>query len=291
MEGNEPANPRTVIMELSFSTNAFVRFSVFEAIGMIAEAGFKGVEILADIPHLYPPSTTDSDLKSMVSALREKDIRCANINANTAVGYYGRSFWEPLFEPSLANPDPEARRWRIEYTKKCIDMACMLSCGNVSITSGRMVPGVRPEQSLALLEESLDEVLRYAAGKNVRIGMEYEPGLLVERFGELKDLIESVGCENFGANLDLGHSHVLGENPREVIESFSSRIFHIHIEDIRSGKHYHLPPGEGDLNFSLIFQALRDVLYSGFVTVELYTFPGDPGQVAKAAFDYLDDLT
>ena len=46
------------IMKLSFSTNAFVRFSVPEAIEIIAKTGYSGVEILADVPHLYPFSTT-----------------------------------------------------------------------------------------------------------------------------------------------------------------------------------------------------------------------------------------
>ena len=41
-------------LKLSFSTNAFARFSVPEAIEIIAKTGYSGVEILADVPHLYP---------------------------------------------------------------------------------------------------------------------------------------------------------------------------------------------------------------------------------------------
>jgi fructoselysine 3-epimerase len=281
-------------MKLSFSTNAFVEFPLPEAIEMIADIGYQGVEILADVPHLYPFSTTSSDLAKIVTALETTNLTVSNINANTAVGYYesigGRKFWEPLFEPSLANPDDDARGWRIEYTKKCIDMARTLSCANVSITSGRMVPGVRPDRSMEYLKQSLDDVLDYAAASGVRIGMEYEPGLLVERFEELDSLIREVGSQNFGANLDLGHSHVLRENPWEVIRGLSSKIFHVHLEDIRSGKHYHLIPGEGDINFEILLRALDSVSYDGFVTVELYTYPKTPGQAAKKAFEYLDKL-
>ena len=49
---------------------------------------------------------------------------------------------------------------------------------NVSVTSGRMVPGVRPEKSLELLKQSLFEIVEYAEAKQVRVGMEYEPGYL-----------------------------------------------------------------------------------------------------------------
>jgi sugar phosphate isomerase/epimerase len=274
-------------MKLSFSTNAFVRFSVAEAIETIARTGYSGVEILADVPHLYPFSTTDRDLAQIASCLEKNRIFAANINANNAAGYYGAKFWEPLFEPSLANPDSEARKWRVEFTKKCIDMAGTLSCGNVSVTSGRMVPGIRPEKSLALLKQSLFEIVEYASARRVRVGMEYEPGLLVERAGELEILIRAIGSENFGANLDLGHSYLAGESPLDVAHRLCSSIFHIHLEDIGNSKHYHLVPGEGDMDFQEIFLALESIEYDGFVTVELYTCPENPEQAARQSIDYL----
>ena len=274
-------------MKLSFSTNAFVRFSVAEAIEIIAKTGYSGVEILADVPHLYPYSTTGPDLDEVAASLKKNRIKAANINANTAVGYYGAKFWEPLFEPSLANPDLDARRWRVEFTKKCIDMAYCLCCQNVSVTSGRMVPGVKPEKSLALLKESILEIVEYAAARHVRVGMEYEPGLLVERVEELVVLIREVGAENFGANLDFGHSYLAGEAPLDVAQSLASSIFHIHLEDIGGRKHYHLIPGEGDIDFEDIARALAGIEYEGFATVELYTYPENPEQAARKAFDYL----
>jgi len=277
-------------MKLSFSTNAFVRFSVSDAIGIIAKTGYSGVEILADVPHLYPFSTTGYKLDEVAASLKKNRIEAANINANTAVGYYGAKFWEPLFEPSLANPDRDARSWRVEFTKKCIDMAAFLSCRNVSVTSGRMVPGVKPETSLALLKQSVFEIVEYAAARHVRVGMEYEPGLLVERADELEGLILEIGAENFGVNLDFGHSHLAGEAPVDVAQRLASRIFHVHLEDISGRKHYHLIPGEGDIDFEDIFRALAGIEYDGFLTVELYTCPENPEQAAGKALDYLNDI-
>ena len=46
-------------MTLAFSTNAFKKFSLENAITEIAKIGFKGVEILGDIPHAYPPDCPD----------------------------------------------------------------------------------------------------------------------------------------------------------------------------------------------------------------------------------------
>ncbi len=120
--------------------------------------------------------------------------------------------------------------------------------------------------------------------------MEYEPGLLVERADELAGLIREIGAENFGANLDFGHSHLAGEVPSHVAGRLASRIFHIHLEDISNRKHYHLIPGEGDIDFEDIFRALAGIDYDGFVTVELYTFPENPEQAAGKAFDYLKNV-
>jgi|LGOV01.1.fsa_nt_gb sugar phosphate isomerase/epimerase len=274
-------------MKLSFSTNAFVRHSVFEAVERIAAIGYDGVEILADVPHFYAHTVTDSDVRRLRGLLDKTNLQVANVNANTATGYYGRTFWEPLFEPSLANPDLTARKWRIDYSKKCIDLAHALGSRNVSLTSGRMVPGTPPEEGMDHLRESLEEVLEHAARQDVRIGIEYEPGILVECFAELASLIQDMDSPYLGANLDLGHSNVLGEDPEMVIGALSNRIFHIHLEDIRSRKHYHLIPGLGDMDFEAIFKALKGVSYQGFVTVELYTYPHQPEEAARRSLTFL----
>ena len=274
-------------MKLAFSTNAYVEYPVAEAVARIAAAGYDGVELLADVPHLYPLSLSDSELAHLTATLDRCGLSVANLNGNTAMGYYGRRFWEPLFEPSLANPDEVARKWRIEYSKRCIDVAGVLGCRNVSLTSGRMVPGTLPEKALVLLRDSLETVLAHAEKVGVRVGIEYEPGLLVERCDELLALMEAVDSPYLGANLDLGHSHVLGEDPETVIGGLASRIFHIHLEDIRARKHYHLIPGTGDVDFKSLFQILKNNGYSGYITVELYTYPQMPEEAAIMSLRYL----
>ena len=120
--------------------------------------------------------------------------------------------------------------------------------------------------------------------------MEYEPGLLIERYEELVSLIDDMGSPCFGANLDLGHSRVLGEDPHEVIGALSSSIFHVHVEDIREGKHYHLIPGLGDMDFGMLFGVLEQNGYDGFVTVELYTYPHQPEEAAMESLAVLGRL-
>lgn len=278
-------------MKLSFSTNAFVRYSVSQAVEKIADIGYDGVELLADIPHLYVHSITNRDLDRLREALDRSEIEVANVNANTAKGYYGRNFWDPLFEPSIANPNPSLRKWRIDYTKKCVDLARAVGAPSVSITPGRMIPGTMPEQSMDFLRESLRELIDHASERGVRVAMEYEPGLLIEYFMELAVLVSEMDSPFFGVNLDLGHSHVLAEDPETVIKTFGNKIFHVHIEDIRARKHFHLIPGTGDMDFEALFQILDRHGYAGFVTVELYTYPYQAEEAARKSFDYLARLS
>ncbi len=278
-------------MKLSFSTNAFVEYSISEAVSLIAQAGYEGTELLADKPHLFADSITHQQLEELSHRLKAVNLTVANINANTASGFYVGQFFEPIFEPSLAHPHHELRKWRVDYTQKCIEMAAYFKCDTISITSGKPIPGILPKDSLALFENSLEHLIKFAQERNVRIGIEYEPGMLIENCNELANLIERMNSDYLGANLDFGHSYVLGEDSKQVIRLLGNHIFHIHIEDIQDRKHYHLIPGRGDINFAELFELLHDRNYNGYVTVELYTYPHMPYEAAIESIRFLRKLS
>ncbi|MEW6221653.1 MAG: sugar phosphate isomerase/epimerase family protein, partial [Thermodesulfobacteriota bacterium] len=242
-------------MQLACSSNAFVRQSLAEALAAIAAIGYRAVEILADRPHLFPLDWVPGELRGLAGELERRGLAVASLNANTACGYYPVTFWEPVFEPSLANPEPAARRWRIDCTRRAVDLAHTLGAPLVTVTSGRLVPGIDRPAALALLADSLHEVLAHASAAGVRIGIEYEPGLLVESAADLLLLLAQLDSPWLGANLDLGHSHVAGEEPEPVITALAGRIFGVHLEDIAGRRHQHLVPGDGDLDFDRLGRA------------------------------------
>jgi sugar phosphate isomerase/epimerase len=124
----------------------------------------------------------------------------------------------------------------------------------------------------------------------VRVGVEYEPGLLVERAEELARVIERVGSPLLGANLDIGHSWLDGESPESAVNTLAGRIWNVHLEDIAGRKHFHLIPGEGDLPFQRYLKALTASGYDGFYTVELYTYTQTPEDAGRRALDYMRRL-
>ena len=87
----------------AFSTNAFKRFRVEDAIRAIARSGYAGVEILADVPHAFPLSTDRSRLAQIQDELHRAGLVVSNVNAFTLfgaslgrLGYILQHFTPPL---------------------------------------------------------------------------------------------------------------------------------------------------------------------------------------------------
>ncbi|AUB82126.1 sugar phosphate isomerase/epimerase family protein [Candidatus Thiodictyon syntrophicum] len=277
-------------MPLAYSTNAYTRHGLAEAIESIAALGFDGVEILCDQPHWFLDRDLGEEARHLRARLDRLGLAVSNLNCNTANGFFDPRPPENVFEPSLASANPDWRRWRLDYSRRALDLARILGAGNISVTSGRPDTGGTPQQSQDLLVDSLCRLCESAQRYGVRVGVEYEPGLLVERADELAEVITRVGSPLLGANLDLGHSWLDGESPEHAVSRLAGRIWNTHVEDIQGRKHYHLIPGEGELPFQRYFDALTASGYSGFHTVELYTYPHMAQEAGRRSLTYLRDL-
>ncbi|MBX0296133.1 sugar phosphate isomerase/epimerase family protein [Haloarcula nitratireducens] len=278
------------MVELAFSTNAYTEYALPEAVRRIADRGYEGVELLGDDPHAYFPAFDHERERALSEALDETGISVSNINANTAMGYYDDAPPSAFFEPSIITADDGDRTWRIAYTKRAIDLAAAVGAPAVCLATGRPLPGNPPERAREYLLDSLHEILDYAEPREVEVGIEFEPELLVECTTDVLELIDEIGRDSLGVNLDIGHAAVYGEDVAEAIYRSAGRITGIHLEDIeggRRGKHYHRIPGEGDLDFRTVFDSLDDIGYEGFATLELYTYSDDPDHAATRAYEVL----
>ena len=68
-------------MKLAFSSNAYMHFSIEETIAQIATAGYKGIEILADVPHAWPAGLLEERKESIRQTLDTHQLTISNINA------------------------------------------------------------------------------------------------------------------------------------------------------------------------------------------------------------------
>src|SRR5215217_957759 len=211
--------------KLAFSTNAFTRFPLIDAILAIKDAGFAGVEILADPPHAYPDSIDATLTANVVRALQQTGLAVSNINANCSFGYWKDAPPEPYFEPSLISPNPRHRADRTRLILKTLDFARDVGAKNISITSGRCLGGMPPGQAAGQFAESVRPILERAEKLNVDVGIECEPGLYLEYVAELREWVDRLGHRRLGANLDVGHSQVIGESIPEAVALLGDRIW------------------------------------------------------------------
>lgn len=277
-------------MLLSCSTNTFGLMPWERALDHIAGIGYQGVELLADRPHLFPPVSAVR-LRAVRRRVDRLGLRVVNINANTATGVYCERHpaWagESLFGPSLCDARQLVRKERVAHAIHSLELADRVGSPSICVTSGRAGTGCLPEEALKWLLESLRFMIKRAAAYGVRVGLEYEPGLLVESAQGTLQVIKQLNSPWLGLNFDMGHAVVCGENLPQVIGAFGTRIVHVHVEDIIGRTHYHRIPGEGDINFTQVIRTLRQSGYRGALTVELYPYANRPIPAATRAFRYL----
>ena len=121
-------------MKLSFSSNAYARFSVEEAIRRIAALGYRGLELLADVPHAWPAGLLEERKDAIRRALGEHDMAVANVNAfmMNAVADPRQPYWHP----SWIEPDPHYRAIRREHTKRALKLAGELGAPCITTEPG-----------------------------------------------------------------------------------------------------------------------------------------------------------
>ena len=278
-------------MKLAFSTNAYTRHSLTDALLGIKAAGYEGVEILADAPHAYPGLIDGAFTDSVRRTLDQTGLAVSNINCNCTFGYRKDTPPEPYFEPSLISPNPKHREDRTNLILKALEFARGVGAANVSITSGRCLGGMPPERAAWQFAASMRPILDRAEALGVNVGIECEPGLFLEYVSELHEWIDRLEHPRFGANLDIGHSVVVGESIPVVIELLRGRIWNMHVEDLPGRKHYHMIPGEGSgVDWAALRDALRYIRYDRFLTVELYTHTERPQEAAERSRDFLADF-
>jgi len=135
-----------------------------------------------------------------------------------------------------------------------------------------------------------ERLVRAADQTGTELAIETEPGQFIETSAALVELLDEVDHPRLGANLDIGHAVCMGENPADSVRLLGRRLKHLHLEDIKDRRHYHLIPGLGDMDFASVRQALDEVGYSRAAAVELYTYADEPDRAVREAFAALSPL-
>lgn len=277
-------------MKLAYSSNAYMRFALDEAIRRIADLGYTGIELMADTPHLWPEDVTPAQIDRTRKLLDNRGLTIANINAfmMNKIADPRQRYWHP----SWIEPDPGYRRIRTDHTRRALTLARQLGATQITTEPGGPIAGESErEQAMCLFVEELKPVLDHAAREGVNLLVEPEPGLLIETKAQWDDLRQRVKSPAMRLNYDVGHFYCVNEPLGETIRALAPQIDHVHVEDIAPTRvHHHLVPGDGAIDFREVLAAMRDIEYCGWVTVELYPFVDDPDTAGRRAREHLLSL-
>jgi sugar phosphate isomerase/epimerase len=276
------AGYRRAPMIFGYSTNAFVNYPLAEAIDRIAALGFKGVEIMGDRPHLYPPDFGETELGAIKSLLDTHHMKITNINSFTlfAIG--------DTYLPSWIEPDKSRRDIRVRHTLESLHVAHALACKNISIPPGGPLNGMAPREAMALFHDGLAKVIPTAEALGVKLLIEPEPDLMIENTAQFLEFIKDVRSSAVGINFDIGHFYCAGEDPALAFDTLYQWVGHVHLEDIAADRrHHHLVPGRGAIDFAAVFERMVQLGYAGDMSLELYTYKDAPDEAGKSSLDYL----
>jgi sugar phosphate isomerase/epimerase len=274
-------------MRLGYNTNGLAHHSLPAALRLLAELGYQSVALTVDHCALNPYAPGfERELQETARLLEE-------LKLHTVIETGARYLLDPRHKhtPSLVSSKMAGRPLRIEFLRHAIDLAAALGSDCVSLWSGVLPAGDSREDGFRRLVEGLQLVLDYAERRQVRLGFEPEPGMLIDTMASFQELLDQLGgAPQLGLTLDLGHLHCLGEPIEPALCHWADRLVNLHIEDMRAGVHEHLLFGEGEIDFPPIFRTLRQIQYQGGVHVELSRHSHLGPQAAQQSYTFLSSL-
>lgn len=254
-------------LRYGYGTNGMGDHRLSEALRLLADLGYDGVALTLDHHHLDP---FGPGLAGRVAAVAGHLDR---LGLAAVIETGARYLLDPRrkHQPTLLDPDEGLRQRRLELLRRAIAIGSDLGAEAVSFWSGTCLPPSGTGAAWERLVAACSELAALAADSGVRLGLEPEPGMLVETIGGWQRLVEEVGGpELLGLTLDIGHCRCLEPQPEAAcVRATGSWLATVQIDDMRRGVHEHLPFGDGEVDLPAVLAALRDTGYRGLVSVEL----------------------
>jgi inosose dehydratase len=247
----------TSIKDLYYLANG----STADALRDIANAGYVGVELFDGNLVQYADRTDE-----FVALLNEHALELVAV-------YSGANF---IFPDIL-----DQELWRID---RAASLGARLGARHLVVGGGAQTLTPPGDTEYRRLGEALNRVGDIAG----RHGLDacFHPHLttIVETADELDRLAQHTAISFCP---DTGHILLAGDDPATVIRSHGQRISYVHLKDVDADKGSFVPLGTGALDLEDVMQALAEIGYSGWVTVELDAWhdPFDAAQAGRRALE------
>lgn len=240
----------TFIWRSPFSTSTDI-----DLLEKVKEMGFDVIEVAIEDPYLV----NITELKAAADANGLGVVVC---------GAFGPG-------RNISSLDKDERTNASAYLTWCIDAAAELGakivCGPMysAVGKARLENAADREQEWSYAVSGLQKHGAYAAEHGVKLAFEplnrFETDMINVVEQGLR-LINDVANPAVGFHLDTFHMHLEEKDTAAAIRNAGTHVFHVHACENDRGV-----PGTGQVSWSRVFQALRDINYDGAVVIESFT--------------------
>lgn len=135
------------------------------------------------------------------------------------------------------------------------------------------------------------QMAQMAARRGQRLIIENRVGDFANTSDGALKLIEDAGEPNGGLLLDVAHMHATKEYFELVVPKLGERLMYVHLADNDGSYSYHLPAGQGNVDFLALFRTLKAAGYSGYANVDFGGVPPDQiWEEVKRGREYFEGL-
>ncbi len=273
-------------MKFSYNTWAYSSFFVWvpsytldETIKRLASMGYEGIEIGAAAPHAYPPHLSADRRAQVKDLLDEHGIALSSMLPAPSGG--------PGNNP--ASPNIEERRATVEHYKELAELTALWGGKTLIYLPGWIIFGTSRRQAWKWSREVLTEVADAIAHTGVTLVIEptaHDTNLCVGADDAI-ELMQDVDRPNVKLMFDTFHVFYSREVMSDYVYKMGADLKHIHLSD-----NDRLPPGSGHGDWTGLVDALLDVGYDGYMTMEtgFHRRGVDPDQDARTAVEFLRPL-
>ncbi len=198
--------------------------------------------------------------------------------------------------------DKDENPARIEKSKRILDLAKELGTDIVTTHIG-VVPSDPAHDRYKIMQEACYELAHYADSIDAHFAVETGP----ETSAVLKGFLDSLGSTGVSVNLDPANLvMVTGDDPAKAVHNLKDYIVHTHAKDgkqlyykdpeivygvkkdplVTGPSFLEVPLGEGSVNWDEYLNALREIGFGGFLTIEREV-GDDPEKDIRTAVDFL----
>jgi hydroxypyruvate isomerase len=269
-------------MKIAYGTYATSMMPLEEALRMIADIGYDGVELCISPKHNVMPEDLDSaqrqQLKEMLQGLN------LGVPSLFMLG-------------SVLTEDKEAHSKRLDLTRRVMELASDLDIGASPVIS--MGIGGRTamwKTHRDLLVRLLEGYAKLASDEGFILAVEPHVNAMIDRTERALWLMETVDNPLIRLHFDIVHLYLAREPITETVHKLVPYTAHTHVTDARifEDRFELVPLGQGELDCVEYVKAMHEAGWTDFITVEVSTMVWskedyDPFAVAASSYKTLDN--